>query len=358
MRTPWVVLTGLAVAAVGCEAPPSQLESVRLPIIAGAVHTGDPAIMELLSFQGNLGARCTATLIAPNLLIAAAHCITETPGFKRYVYPGNDDRNVPEKDMLAVKAVIPNPAYRGAPRQGNDFCIIVLEKPLDIRPVPLNRAAVEQVQGKTVRYVGYGLVTIGNPQSGGIKRQNTQPLAAVTRLLLSIAPNAHPLCEGDSGGPLLFDDGKGESIIGIASFVENPACQRGSFYQRVDTQLAWIDEQIMKLQVAGPAPGADAGASAADAAPPVSPDASAPDPVTPPAADARPAADSAPSKPAPTPDARVEPEPEPEPVHPTTGASGGCRYAGGAARDAAALPGLLLVLAWAARRARRRPDPE
>src|SRR5687767_10884348 len=89
------VLTALTVVSIACDPgePEPPLGSVRQPIIGGAAITGDPAIVEMLSFRGNLGARCTATLITPRLLIAAAHCIVETPGFQRHIFIGNDDRN-------------------------------------------------------------------------------------------------------------------------------------------------------------------------------------------------------------------------------------------------------------------------
>jgi secreted trypsin-like serine protease len=173
------VLVAVLVLAAACvptpEAPES--ESTSQPIVGGTPNTGDPAIMSLVSLMGPRGARCTATLITPRLLLTAAHCIFETPGFSRQIFTGNNDQNGDAPEKLAVKAVVSNPAYQGAPRQGNDFCIVVLEAPLSIPTVRLNRAAIESAQGKTVRYVGYGLMTVGNPLSGGIKRHNTAPLA-------------------------------------------------------------------------------------------------------------------------------------------------------------------------------------
>ena len=361
-----LVLTWLAAGCSGVDPSDEAPAPVGQPIIAGTPVTGDPAIMSLLSFMGARGARCTATLITPRLLLTAAHCIFETPGFTRQLFTGNNDGNGTGPE-IPVKMVVSNPRYQGAPRQGNDFCIVVLESPLAIRPVRLNRAPVESAQGKTVRYVGYGLTAIGNPNSGGVKRQNTAPLADVSRLLLAIGPNANQTCEGDSGGPLLFDDGQGEAIIGIGSFVDAPACRRNAFYQRIDTQIAWIDEQIQKYDPTGSsAPPADGGVP--DAAPELGPDAGAPDSATtPPAPDARaPEPPSGPSMPTPTPDARAAdargaPAPQPPPATTTGGgAAGGCSYAaarpaGGyaAARPAGGETGAglliiaLLALAWA-----------
>jgi V8-like Glu-specific endopeptidase len=337
MRNTWVVLTGLAAIAGGCEGPAPAPASIRQPIVAGTPSTGDPAIMEVLSFRGQLGARCTASLVTPRILLLAAHCLVETPGFpQRFVYPGNDDRNVPDKDLIPIKTFVYDPQYT-TPRQGHDFAVVVLDTPSTVRPLPINRASLAQAQGKTVRYVGYGLTTVGDPNSGGIKRQNTAPLAQVSNLLLSIDRNAHPACEGDSGGPLLYDDGKGESIVGVASFVTNPACQRESFYQRLDTQA-----QIQKYDPGGTAPAADAGVDGA----PASADAGTSD-QRPVAADVQPAdaaaamvspADAGPRDQAPS---TAEPE---EPPPRASASSGGCSFApGGGASGAFLFLGLTLL---------------
>jgi hypothetical protein len=140
----------------------------------------------------------------------------------------------------------------------------------------------------------------------------------------------------------------------VASFVTNPPCLRDSFFQRVDTQLEWLDEQIRKYDPGGMGPAPDGGAS--DAAPASPADAGAGKP-----ADAQ-GADAVPPKPAPAPDARprdlgrapAEPEPTPEEPTPASGSEGGCNHAGGAGGGPGGL--LLLALACLARRWRR-PRP-
>jgi hypothetical protein len=335
----WVVITGLVVAA--CEAPGPSLEVSRQAIVAGAPDTGDPAIMELLANKGNLWARCTATLVTPRVLLTAAHCLTETPGFRRVVFPRNDDSNFTEKDLLPVQAVASDPAY-GVPRQGHDFAIAVLATPMPMRPVPINRASIDKAQGKMIRYVGYGLVNGLDPGSGGVKRVGSAPIGQVSGTLLEIAANAHGLCQGDSGGPMLLDDGGGESIVGIASFADKSTCDRNSFYQRVDTQLAWVDEQIAKYD-----PGS--GGSPGDAAAPVTVDGGAPDALTSPgtSADARaPDASATEGKPRGRDASQVAPESDAESPDPggktnaTAGGSGGCSYGEGTRSG--------LTLAWAA----------
>jgi hypothetical protein len=156
----------------------------------------------------------------------------------------------------------------------------------------------------------------------------------------------------------LLDDGKGDSVVGVGSFVTNPACLRESFYQRIDTQLAWLDEQIQKYDPGGPAPVSDGGIS--DGAPATAPDAGpqadaretdlAP-PAKPPAVDARPR-DTVPPP-------AMDPDPEPPPPAARTPDGSGCAYATGAGGAGGTGTGvLLLVLARIGRRPTRRgPRP-
>jgi hypothetical protein len=350
MRISWVVFTGLAAVVTGCQGSDPPAASILRPIVAGAPDTGDPAIMEVLSYKGNIGARCTATLVTPRVLLLAAHCFVETPGFaQRFVFPGSDDRNVPDKDLLPITTFVFDPQYT-TPRQGHDFAVVVLDAPLAVRPVAINRAPLEPAAGKTVRYVGYGLNTVGDRSTGGVKRQNSAPLATVSGLLLSIAPNPHPDCEGDSGGPLLLDSGQGESIVGVGSFVTNPACLRDTFFQRVDTQLAWLDAQIQKYDPGGIVPG-DGGVR--DGSPASQPDATSSG--TQPDADE---IDLAPSMAGSMLDARprdVAPPPVSDPEPPTVGtkpgSGGGCGYGGRAGSGGS---GAVLLVCLVRRYRRRR----
>jgi secreted trypsin-like serine protease len=369
MRTTWVVLTGVAVAVGGCEGLGSPVESLDQPIIAGTLDTNDPAMMEMIAVKGNAAARCTATLITPRILLTAAHCVAETSGYAYVVFPGSNDNGISAKDVLQVKAAVFDPKF-GDPRNGHDLAVIVLTSPSAIPPVPFNRMALDKAVGKPARYIGYGLSN-GVTQSGaGVKRETTAPIAQLSKTLVLIAPNPHGACNGDSGGPMLFDFGGGETIVGIGSFVDDTTCRGSSYYQRVDTQTAWIDEQIQKYDPAA-TPTSDGGvaadARAADAASP--PDTMHGGPLTGIFADARAAEPDgavAPPRSEPGPDAGVkadarakadtqpEPQPEPQTANLTSSVSGGCSYGGGAGPSPlAAAGGLASVLAWLGRRRRR-----
>jgi hypothetical protein len=136
MRSSWVVFTGFAVVAGACTQPSPSVEIAEHPIVAGMPDTGDPAIIEVLASKGAMGARCTATLISPRLLLLAEHCFVETPGFTYQVFPGNNDGgDGSAKGQLPIKTILHDPKYV-TPRQGDDFAIVVLDTPMIDSPLP------------------------------------------------------------------------------------------------------------------------------------------------------------------------------------------------------------------------------
>jgi secreted trypsin-like serine protease len=294
-----LVLGGLLLA---CSAPPDGVGASSRAIVAGAADSADPAIVELVAVQGNALAKCTATLVSPHVLLTAAHCIAETAGARYVIFVGPDDSQVAQKDLLPVSAAIFDPLYNDNPADGHDIAIVALAQPLAIPTVPINRAPLTAAALRApARYVGYGL-TDGVAQSGdGVKRQGTAPIAQIGRNLILIAANPHGTCNGDSGGPLLLDSGAGEAVIGVVSFGDDQACLTNSFFQRIDTQVAWVDQQIARFdpgflpaadggvtgdagaEVARPEPPRDAAPPPPDLAPPVvvpPPDAATPQVTT------------------------------------------------------------------------------
>jgi V8-like Glu-specific endopeptidase len=237
-------------------------------IVRGTVDPGDPAVMEMFGIAGTKTVRCTVTLVTPRVVLSAAHCVRDAGRTAKFgIFPGGDDRKVTGKDLLPTTAAVADPAYPNDPNDGHDIGLIVLATPLKIAPVPINRAPLTNAVGKQAKMIGYGL-TDGVAFTGdGIKRFGTAPIAEVTNELIRIGKNPQGTCHGDSGGPLLMDNGSGEALIGVVSFGDSNTCVGNSYFERLDTQMAWVDEQIKKYDPTG-AP-ADGGAEppTSDAAP-------------------------------------------------------------------------------------------
>jgi V8-like Glu-specific endopeptidase len=253
----------LAVACVAACSRPADVDSVARPIVAGVADPGDPAVVELIAFiPPNKAAVCTATVISPHLLLTAAHCIQDDPNARYMVFFGADFHMSTVRDLAPVLATASDPAFdRASPGRGHDLGVVAFAQALAIPAVPLNGEALgADLVGTPVRYVGYGL-TDGMAETGvGVRRQATVPVAEVADLLIRVAPNPNATCEGDSGAPLLMSTPAGELLIGVASYGDDPHCQKNSYFGRLDTQRAWVDEQVRKYD---PTAAADAGSAPA-----------------------------------------------------------------------------------------------
>jgi MYXO-CTERM domain-containing protein len=348
MRSTSVFVLGGLLASCSPPGESPRVGAIPRPIVAGAADAADLGIVELVAVLGNSLAKCTATLISPHVLLTAAHCIAETTGARYVLFLGPDDSTVATRDLLPVSAALFDPQYDGNPANGHDIAVVAVATPPALPIVPINRAPLTSAAlGRPARYVGYGL-TDGVAQSGdGVKREATASVGQIGRNLILIGANPHGTCNGDSGGPLLMDTGRGEAIVGVVSFGDDQACLTNSFFQRLDTQVAWVDEQIARFD--GPA--ADGGAAV--------PDAGRPDV----ARAAAPPADSAapPDVAPPAPDAGAAPVPQAMTAAPDAAAdvrraapaviTGGCACSSGPGRGGG---GPLLVLALAVLAARRR----
>lgn len=241
----WCLLGTLGL--VGCEAPEVvETAAVESEIIGGAADANDPAVVLLFAQKpnSNQGTLCTATLIAPTVLVTAAHCVL--PGtvganatFRAFI--GSDWNKPAANSWLSVSAVVFDPRFDinnlGA---GHDMAVAILAVPSAIKPVAVNKTALSQpLLGKPVRLVGYG-VTDGKAQVGaGQRRQVTTVLDDFNGLVMHIGESQHQTCQGDSGGPAFMTIGGAEVLAGVTSY-GYAGCVNGGYDTRADIQSGFL----------------------------------------------------------------------------------------------------------------------
>lgn len=223
------------------------LAIVLAPIIGGSVDVGDPAVVHV----DVDGGACTGALIAPTVVLTAAHCATAATGTVS-VGPGVGA-------FTEVASIVDAITYRYYAGQGTaDLALIRLDAPLTPPPLTVRRALLPAMAGRPVRVVGYGLT---ETDDAGAKREVTLGVHAEDGPLLVAGSAAENTCTGDSGGPVLADLGAGEEIVAVVSFGD-PGCAGDARFARVDLFAAWIDEVVTAWTAPDGAPCALDGACA------------------------------------------------------------------------------------------------
>jgi len=180
---------------------------------------------------------CTGTLVAPRVVITAAHCLAFDPPNVDEVFFGASfsDGGV----SIPVIGGRTDPDY-DATTHAHDVAALILasDAPAGTVPVPLRRAALPDLTGATVRMVGYGITSV-SATDVGVRMTGNGQISAVGADDLSIAPAPAMSCDGDSGGPVLADTGAGEELVGVTSYGD-AACATLAVAIRVDRELAFI----------------------------------------------------------------------------------------------------------------------
>ncbi len=224
--------------ALAAEAPP----------IVGGERTGDyPAV--LLLWTGD--ATCTGTLVAPNWLVTAAHCVKGGDPDKMSVHVGKRPFAGSEEASSDVTELFAHPDYRSNMSKGMDVGLVHLATPLEsVVPMPLTRATIDNSwEGRDVRYVGYG-VTSETANDSGVKRTVVVPFYQLDEHWMYTYDPGHNMCWGDSGGPAFVEEDGELAVAGIISWVgswdeEDRPCSTGwGSSTRIDTVRDWIDGYV------------------------------------------------------------------------------------------------------------------
>eukprot|EP00588_Corethron_pennatum_P018190 CAMPEP_0194309682 /NCGR_PEP_ID=MMETSP0171-20130528/6653_1 /TAXON_ID=218684 /ORGANISM="Corethron pennatum, Strain L29A3" /LENGTH=361 /DNA_ID=CAMNT_0039062967 /DNA_START=242 /DNA_END=1324 /DNA_ORIENTATION=+ len=205
---------------------------------------------------------CGGSLIAPNLVLSAAHC---GESFKE-VRVGVTNRKEPDDlaETVNIEEVVVHPDYGGkAGDLENDFMILVLSKNIEkIMPVCLAEADDYLPTSNSLWIMGWGhtesnddysdvlletdVFYVPNENCRGIKMPNgIAPLQTTIdseNYMCAAHRQEKNSCFGDGGGPLIIkgDASSNDVQVGITSFGFQCEAPVG-VYARISAQRDWID---------------------------------------------------------------------------------------------------------------------
>jgi hypothetical protein len=234
------------------------VEHVQQPIQGGYKDDVDTAVVGLVRLAGGGISGCSGTLIAPNVVLTAQHCVAPTSGNgsvicgKTYFGPTYEANSMyvttrPQfsqnpSDYHRSKEIIVPPG--GSDFCGRDIAIIVLDAPVPgTEAVPYVPRVDSSLERDDEYYaVGYGQIYDGGPSGRRYRRDGlfTKCVGGECPAFISTDTEWQGdtgICQGDSGGPA-FD--MQNRVVGVASRGA-PGCESPT-YGHVLGWGTWIKE--------------------------------------------------------------------------------------------------------------------
>lgn len=228
-----IALPLLLCSAFGCEQPErGATGESRAAIVGGALDTRHDAVVAIRSPQHPLGTFCTGTVVAPTVIVTAAHCIygAEQNDADVFVFVGSDV----EGDGLTIPVVEMqyDPEWNPSDfTSESDVGVLRLESPVDVTPIPMGSAPAV---GTVATLIGYGFDT--EKETGiGVRRTIDAEVGEVEDGYFNVIDSRS--CDGDSGGAVLVTGPRGLELVGVHS---QGTCGESSSEARVDIQRAGL----------------------------------------------------------------------------------------------------------------------
>ncbi len=212
-------------------------------------------------------AACTGTLITPDVVLTAGHCVAAAPVV---VVVDTVDFGRPGGEPIRIKSALAYPDWEHT----YDVGLVVLEHAAAVKPRAIAAACTARdalVAGAPVHLVGFGLTT--RTGTGGNTRLHEADLPVIDPACtddpacnpavspggeLTACGHGPDACFGDSGGPIYLDTAAGPALIGVVSrgsaMADRP-CGDGGIYVRADKVVPWIQrvtgESIARTRCTG-----------------------------------------------------------------------------------------------------------
>ncbi|MCB9555260.1 MAG: S1 family peptidase [Deltaproteobacteria bacterium] len=263
---------------VACQGEPRSSSSQS--IIGGQTDPTLDAVV-LVGHREGQGMMCSGTLVTPDVVLTARHCVAVSPGqgpkcpidgegttldtlhaAERILVYAADSLEDPTGHYLKVAEILSLPNGATRPICGADVVALVLAQPATIAAVaPLLDPAV--AMGDAITVVGFGESSPLDDKTSGTRKRSVAKVIHVGKRaanifagVMSMADDDFALdqgpCGGDSGGPALNALGR---LVGVMSRGNFGSC-RNMVYTALAPHADWLRavgmDSSRRLQIAPP----------------------------------------------------------------------------------------------------------
>ncbi|XIA67646.1 S1 family peptidase [Bradyrhizobium sp. TZ2] len=199
-------------------------------IVGGGAPSTEGVGRSIVTIVGSRGNFCTGAVIAPKLVLTAAHCVQPGADYKIVEYGANG-----QPSLQDVKAVAIHPGFNMQAMQAHrataDVALVQLAAPAAGKtPSALGMPNIPIIVGSRFTIAGIGVTVRGDGKSGGTIRAaglvaTGKPGTLQIRLVDPVSQGSRGglgACTGDSGAPVFEDKQGGPVIVGVVSWSTGP----------------------------------------------------------------------------------------------------------------------------------------
>jgi secreted trypsin-like serine protease len=199
-------------------------------IVGGSAASTDGVARSVVTIVGSRGNFCTGAMIAPRIVLTAAHCVQ--PGSEYKIVEYGADK---QPSLLDVKTIAIHPGFNMqtmlAHRATADVALLQLDAPAKGKaPSALGMPNIPITVGSRFIIAGIGVTVRGDGKSGGAIRiaglvATGKPGTLQIRLVDPVSQGTRDglgACTGDSGAPVFEDKPSGPAIVGVVSWSTGP----------------------------------------------------------------------------------------------------------------------------------------